>query len=96
MIILNVIITLSEIVGGIVSESLSLISDALHNLSDAVAVVISYIAIQLGKKSNSLKHTFGLKRAEILSALLNPTVLVGISIYLFYEAAKKFYNPEPI
>ncbi|MCA1933789.1 MAG: cation diffusion facilitator family transporter [Calditerrivibrio sp.] len=96
VIVLNFIITISEIVGGIISGSLSLISDALHNFSDAIAVVISYIAIQLGKKNNNLKHTFGLKRAEIMAALLNSAVLVGVSIYLFYEAIKKFYNPEPI
>lgn len=96
VIVLNLAITTSEVVGGIISGSLSLISDALHNLSDAVAVVISYIAIQLGKKSSSLKHTFGLKRAEILAALLNSAVLVGVSIYLFYEAVKRFYHPEPI
>ncbi|ADR18089.1 cation diffusion facilitator family transporter [Calditerrivibrio nitroreducens] len=96
VIVLNLAITTSEVVGGVISGSLSLISDALHNLSDAAAVVISYIAIQLGKKSSSLKHTFGLKRAEILAALLNSAVLVGVSIYLFYEAIKKFYHPEPI
>ncbi|MCX8084503.1 MAG: cation diffusion facilitator family transporter [Calditerrivibrio sp.] len=96
VIILNVGITLSEIIGGVISGSLSLISDALHNFSDAVAVIISYIAIQLGKKNNSLKHTFGLKRAEIIAAMINASVLVGVSIYLFYEAIKKFLVPEPI
>lgn len=96
VILLNFGITLAEIVGGLVSGSLSLISDALHNFSDAIAVIISYIAIKLGRKENSLKHTFGLKRAEILAALLNSSVLVGISIYLFYEAINRFYNPEQI
>lgn len=96
VILLNFGITLVEIVGGLVSGSLSLISDALHNFSDAIAVIISYIAIKLGQRENSLKHTFGLKRAEILAALLNSSVLVGISIYLFYEAINRFYNPEQI
>lgn len=96
VILLNFGITLVEIVGGLVSGSLSLISDALHNFSDAFAVIISYIAIKLGQRENSLKHTFGLKRAEILAALLNSSVLVGISIYLFYEAINRFYNPEQI
>lgn len=96
VILLNFGITLVEIVGGVVSGSLSLISDALHNFSDAIAVIISYIAIKLGQRENSLKHTFGLKRAEILAALLNSSVLVGISIYLFYEAINRFYNPEQI
>lgn len=96
VILLNFGITLAEIVGGLISGSLSLISDALHNFSDAIAVIISYIAIKLGQRENSLKHTFGLKRAEILSALLNSSLLVGISIFLFYEAINRFYNPEQI
>ncbi|UOD35841.1 cation transporter [Deferribacteraceae bacterium V6Fe1] len=96
VILLNFGITLAEIIGGIVSGSLSLISDALHNFSDAIAVIISYIALKLSQRKNSLKHTFGLKRAEILAALLNSSVLIGISVFLFYEAVKRFYHPEPI
>jgi cobalt-zinc-cadmium efflux system protein len=96
VILLNFGITFAEIIGGIISGSLSLISDALHNFSDAIAVIISYIALKLGQKENSLKHTFGLKRTEILAALLNSAVLVGISVFLFFEAFKKFYYPEPI
>ncbi|MEF3254101.1 MAG: cation diffusion facilitator family transporter, partial [Deferribacterales bacterium] len=77
VILFNLLITLTEIIGGIFSGSLSLISDAFHNFSDAMAIIISYIAIKLGEKDNSLKHTFGLKRAEILDALLNSSILIG-------------------
>ncbi|MEF3254963.1 MAG: cation diffusion facilitator family transporter, partial [Deferribacterales bacterium] len=84
------------IIGGIFSGSLSLISDAFHNFSDSMAIIISYIAIKLGEKDNSLKHTFGLKRAEILAALLNSSILIGVICYLFYESVRKFLNPEPI
>jgi len=96
VILLNFGITLSEIIGGIISGSLSLISDALHNFSDAIAVIISYIALKLSQRKNSLRHTFGLKRAEILAALLNSSVLIGISIFLFYEAINRFFHPEQI
>lgn len=95
-VILNIIITVAEVIGGIISGSLALISDALHNFSDAISVIISYAAIKLKQKNTSYKHTFGFKRAEILAAVINSSVLVAISIYLFYEAIIRFQNPEPI
>jgi cobalt-zinc-cadmium efflux system protein len=95
-IILNFTITVAEIIGGIISGSLSLISDALHNFSDGVSVIISYFALRLKQRDYSSKHTFGFKRAEILAAVINSSVLVVISIYLFYEAIIRFQNPEPI
>ena len=94
--ILNLLITVAEIIGGLISGSLALISDALHNLSDAVAIIISYIAIRIGKKPNSPQHTFGMKRAQILAAIINAGALVGISIYLVIEAVQRLFNPEPI
>ncbi len=95
-IILNVIITLAQIVGGVVSGSLALLSDAMHNFSDVLALVIAYVANRLAAKPNSKEFTFGLKRAEILAALLNALVLVGIGIFLIVEAVRKLFHPEPI
>ncbi len=95
-VLLNLFITVVEVIGGIISGSLALISDALHNFSDAISVIISYIAIRLKERDSSSKHTFGFKRAEILAAVINSSVLVIISIYLFYEAILRFQNPEPI
>ena len=95
-VILNVFITVAEIIGGIISGSLALISDAMHNFSDAVSVIISYIAIKLKGRDNSPRHTFGFKRAEILAAVINSSVLVAISVYLIYEAVLRFQHPEPI
>ncbi len=95
-VLLNLLITVAEVIGGIISGSLALISDALHNFSDAISVIISYIAIRLKERDSSSKHTFGFKRAEILAAVINSSVLVIISIYLFYEAILRFQNPEPI
>ncbi len=94
--IMNFIITIAEVIGGIVSGSLSLISDALHNFTDGIAIIISYIALKLSKVKNSPKHTFGLKRAEIFAAVINSTVLFMISIFLFYESIHRFIEPEPI
>ncbi len=94
--LLNFSITVAEIIGGVISGSLSLISDAMHNFSDGIAVIISYIAIRLNKKPKDYKFTFGYKRAEILAAVFNASVLIGISLYLFFEAYERFVNPEPI
>ncbi|RJO65706.1 MAG: cation transporter [Candidatus Omnitrophota bacterium] len=93
---LNFATTVVQIIGGIVSGSLSLISDALHNLSDTVALVISLFAVRLAKRKNTEGKTFGYKRAEILAALFNACVLVVVSIFLFKEAIVRFTHPQPI
>ena len=95
-IVLNVIITLSQIVGGIISGSLALLSDAMHNFSDVLALVIAYAANRMAARPNDVQRTFGYKRAEILAALFNASVLIGIAIFLIVEAFHKFYHPEPI
>ncbi len=94
--LLNFVITIAQIVGGIISGSLALISDALHNFSDGIAVILSYIAIKLKQKDNSQRHTFGLKRAEILAAVINSAVLIIIYFFLFYEAVSRFLEPHKI
>jgi len=94
--ILNVLIAVAEVIGGLISNSLSLISDALHNISDATAVFIAWIAHRISKKPSNQKRTFGYKRIEILAALFNAAVLAGISIYLFYEAVLRLVDPQPV
>lgn len=94
--LLNFLITAVEVVGGIVSGSLSLLSDAIHNFSDGIAIIVSYIAIRLSKKPRTLKYTFGLKRAEILAAIINASTLIIISFFLIREAIERFSNPSPI
>ncbi len=93
---LNFLITAVEIAGGLLTGSLSLISDALHNFSDGISVVISYLAIKLKKRTYTYHHTFGFKRAEIFAALINSTVLLVISIYLFYEAISRLFHPVSV
>ena len=93
---LNFFITVAEIIGGFISGSLSLISDALHNFSDGVAIIITYIAIRLSKRPKTFKYTFGLKRAEIIAAIINASTLIIISFFLIKEAVERFNNPSPI
>ena len=80
--LLNFTITAAEIVGGLISGSLSLISDALHNFSDGIAVIIAWIAIRLDARPRTDRHTFGLKRAQVVAAVINAGALVAISVFL--------------
>ncbi|MCD6377176.1 MAG: cation transporter [Caldisericaceae bacterium] len=93
---LNFSITLAELIGGLLAGSLSLISDALHNFSDGVAIIISYIALKLRNRSVTEKHTFGLKRTEIFAAALNSGVLLVITFYLFYHAVLRIIHPTVV
>ncbi|MCF6184009.1 MAG: cation diffusion facilitator family transporter, partial [Bacteroidales bacterium] len=95
-ILLNIIITVSQVIGGLVSGSLALLSDALHNFSDVISLVISYIANKLSKKKASIHRTFGYKRAEILAAFINASTLIIVAVLLIIEAIKRFQNPEEI
>ncbi|MFD0990510.1 cation diffusion facilitator family transporter [Mariniflexile jejuense] len=95
-ILLNILITTSQVIGGLVSGSLALLSDALHNFSDVLSLVVSYIANKLTKKEASVQRTFGYKRAEILAAFINASTLIIVAILLIIEAVKRFQNPENI
>lgn len=96
-IILNIIITGSQVIGGIVSGSLALISDAVHNLSDVISLIISYSANLLSnKKRQTLHQTFGFKRAEIIAAFINSSTLIIIAVFLGIEAVKRLNNPTEI
>ena len=92
----NVVLTLAQVIGGILSGSLSLIADALHNFSDAASLFIALIAIRIGRKPPDHHKTFGYKRAETIAALINLTTLIVLGIFLVVEAIKRFYMPEPI
>lgn len=94
--LLNLVISIVEIAGGILSNSLALLSDALHNLSDAFSTFIAYVAIKMGKRSPTSNKTFGFKRVEILAAMLNAIILIVICFYLFREAWERLQDPQPI
>ncbi|WP_178991392.1 cation diffusion facilitator family transporter [Winogradskyella schleiferi] len=95
-IFLNVAITVAQIIGGLLSGSLALLSDALHNFSDVVSLVISYVANKLVKRKASLKRTFGYKRAEILAAFINAATLIVVAVLLIIEAVERFQDPQQI
>ncbi|MDG1393454.1 MAG: cation diffusion facilitator family transporter [Flavobacteriaceae bacterium] len=95
-ILLNSTITIAQIIGGFLSGSLALLSDALHNLTDVLSLVISYIASILSKKKATNTRTFGYKRAEIIAAFINASSLIVIAIYLVFEAVNRFFNPQKI
>jgi len=93
---LNLVITLLQVVAGIIANSLGLLSDAAHNLSDVVALGLSLWAVRLGRRQRTPALTYAYKRAEILVALFNSAVLVAISIYIVVEAIRRLVNPEPV
>lgn len=95
-ILLNVLITVSQVIGGIISGSLALLSDALHNFSDVLSLLISYVATVLAKKEASTNKTFGYKRAEIIAAFVNSATLIIVAILLVIEAVERFTAPQPI
>jgi cobalt-zinc-cadmium efflux system protein len=95
-IILNLIITAAQIVGGIISGSLALISDAIHNLSDSVSVILAWFAQVLSRKPTTLKSTFGYKRVEILAAFINSIALIAISVYLIFQAVDRLLHPQTV
>jgi len=95
-VVLNLIITISQIIGGIISGSLALLSDAVHNFSDVLALLIAWGANKISLNPSSEDKTFGFKRAEIIAALFNSSVLMAIALFLIYEAINKFMHPEPV
>ncbi|MCW5642404.1 MAG: cation transporter [Rhodoferax sp.] len=93
---LNQLLTVGQIVGGIYSGSLALLSDAAHNFNDANALLIAYIARRVSRRDANQRYTFGYRRAELIGAVINLTTLAVIGLYLVYEAVMRFFNPEPI
>lgn len=85
-----------EVLGGILTNSLALLSDAGHMLSDSAALGLSFFAIKMGEKSSTKSKTFGYKRFEIVAAALNGITLIVISVYIFYEAINRFLNPPEV
>lgn len=92
----NVALTLAQVVGGILSGSLSLIADALHNLSDAASLLIALIARKIGRRPPDAFKTFGYRRSETVAALINLVTLIIVGLYLIYEAIGRLFSPQPI
>lgn len=94
-ILLNVGITLAEAIGGIISGSIALLSDAAHNFSDVISLLISFFANRMSTRKATERETFGFRRSEILAAFINSSTLIIISIIIIIEAIRRLMNPEP-
>lgn len=92
----NMLLTLAQVIGGIVSGSLALIADALHNFSDAASLLIAVVARKIGRQPPDRFKTFGYKRAEVIAALINLVTLVIVGLYLIYEALWRVFEPQAI
>lgn len=95
-ILLNIVITVAQLIGGILSGSVALLTDALHNFSDVISLLLSFITNRLAKRKSTPKQTYGYKRAEILSAFVNSATLIAIAIYLIVEAVQRLLNPQDV
>lgn len=92
----NVFLTLAQIVGGLLSGSVALIADAIHNLSDAASLAIAFFARKISRRPTDGQMTFGYKRVELVAALINLTTLIVIGIYLAYEGIMRFFAPPEV
>ncbi len=95
-ILINIGISIAEAIGGTLSGSLALLSDAGHNLSDVISLGLSLIGEKISKKKATRRHTFGFKRIEIFTALINSLSLVGIAFFIFLEALKRITSPPEL
>ena len=96
VIFFNVLITLAEFIGGLLSGSLALISDAWHNLSDVLSLMLGYAGEKVSERQGGDHFTFGLKRFEVIIALINAVSLLGIGIFIVYEAVQRFLTPVAV
>jgi cobalt-zinc-cadmium efflux system protein len=90
------LMTIVEVVGGLMSNSLALLGDAGHMFTDTLALGLSLVALTLAKRPASEKRTYGFHRAEVLAALTNGAILIVISVFIFYEAYQRFVEPPEV
>lgn len=93
---INILLTLAQLVGGIFSGSLALIADAMHNLSDAGALVLALVARRISRRAPDDKRSYGYKKVETLAAFTNFLVLILIALWLAVEAVMRFFEPQPV
>lgn len=93
---LNLFIPVAQVIGGLLANSVALISDAVHNFSDFTALLISYIAFRIGRRGATVSNTFGYRRAEIIAALINVMLLAGASGFIVFHAIERFFHPQAV
>jgi cobalt-zinc-cadmium efflux system protein len=94
--LLNVAFTIVEIIGGLLTNSLAILSDALHDFGDSIALVVSWFFERGAKKSPDSRYTFGYQRLSLFSAIFAAAVLIGGSVIIIFEAIPRFISPEPV
>jgi cobalt-zinc-cadmium efflux system protein len=94
--VMNLLIPIVQIIVGILSGSMALISDAVHNLSDFASVLISYLALKIGQRGPTLSQSFGYRRVEVVAAVFNVALLFGAGLYITVEGWIRFKNPTVI
>ena len=92
----NALLTVAQIVGGILSGSLALVADALHNFSDMASLVIAFVARKIARRPADERMTFGYGRIEIVAALINYTTLILVGVYLIYEGVMRMIDPTEV
>lgn len=95
-ILLNLAITVAEFLGGILSGYLALLADAVHNLSDVAALVLAWLGARGSERPATKRQTFGLKRLEVMTALVSAIALVVIAAFIFQEAYHRYLQPRPL
>lgn len=93
---LTSIYLIAEVIGAFVFNSLALLSDAAHMMTDVAALAIALLAIRIGQRPADDKRTFGYKRFEILAAAFNALLLFAVAIYVLIEAVQRFREPEAV
>ena len=92
----NLLLTVAQVVAGVLSGSLAMIADAVHNLSDALSLVIAFAARRIARRPSDAAMTFGYGRAEMVAALVNYTTLVVIALWLVWEGVSRLIDPQPV
>ena len=95
-VLVNLGLTVAQVIGGVLAGSLALIADALHNFSDAISLIIAFAARKIARRPGNAEMTFGYGRAEIVAALVNYTTLTMIGLYLIYESVMRFIEPQGV
>jgi cobalt-zinc-cadmium efflux system protein len=93
---LNLLLTLVEVIAGVLAGSLALLADALHNFNDCGALVIALVARRVARLPSDHRRTFGYRRAEIVGALINLTILAVVGLYLLGEGLHRLFEPQPV
>ena len=93
---ISLIFCVTEAVGGTVSGSLAILTDAAHQLSDVAGFVISFLAIYLTRKPSTLKYSYGYHRADVIGALASILIIWGLLIWLLMEAGRRLVNPTEV